>query len=251
VPWAKRNCKKLKNFSHVNHIQSLTKKMTEINADADQLIALDHAKYNYYWTFLERSNNGDNNYLAQGLKVRMNKYKQVSDVIYLTQRELVKIIIFVYRMNPLAKGKELYWAFEDADSSFEVDICTEDLMFYVEFISFMASNHTIDETSPNTPSFNAMLEEMLMDLNDFKSRFADDLPIVEKIDKIKCEIASIINMFDLSKRVSEEIMMDLCRSERIYHILITERKMNENNVTPNVRRVIQNSDLNRYMMGFI
>ncbi len=40
------------------------------------------------------------------------------------------------------------------------------------------------------------------------------------------------------------------RCETIFNILIAEQQM-ENGVSPNVKQVIQNSDLNRYLMGFI
>ena len=40
------------------------------------------------------------------------------------------------------------------------------------------------------------------------------------------------------------------RGETIFNILIAEKQM-ENEVSPNVKQVIQNSDLNRYLMGFI
>jgi len=40
------------------------------------------------------------------------------------------------------------------------------------------------------------------------------------------------------------------RSETIFNILVAEQQM-ENDVSPNVKQVIQNSDLNRYLMGFI
>jgi hypothetical protein len=40
------------------------------------------------------------------------------------------------------------------------------------------------------------------------------------------------------------------RGETIFNILIAEQQM-ENEVSPNVKQVIQNSDLNRYLMGFI
>jgi hypothetical protein len=39
-------------------------------------------------------------------------------------------------------------------------------------------------------------------------------------------------------------------SELIFKILIAEQQM-EHNVSPNVKQVIQNNDLNRYLMGFI
>ncbi len=40
------------------------------------------------------------------------------------------------------------------------------------------------------------------------------------------------------------------RGEEIFKILIAEQQI-ENEVSPNVKQVIQNSDLNRYLMGFI
>ena len=40
------------------------------------------------------------------------------------------------------------------------------------------------------------------------------------------------------------------RGEEIFKILIAEQQM-EDKVSPNVKQVIQNSDLNRYLMGFI
>ena len=39
-------------------------------------------------------------------------------------------------------------------------------------------------------------------------------------------------------------------SELIFKILVAEQQM-ENKVSPNLKQVIQNSDLNRYLMGFI
>jgi hypothetical protein len=40
------------------------------------------------------------------------------------------------------------------------------------------------------------------------------------------------------------------RGEEIFKILIAEQQM-EDEVSPNLKQVIQNSDLNRYLMGFI
>jgi hypothetical protein len=225
-----RSPQKLKTFSPAIVVSTVAEQVNKMNQD--QVVALDHAKYHHYWDFLERSKNIDNKYLAQGLKVKMTKFKQVSEVIYLTQAELSKIITFVYRMNPLAKGKESYWAFDIDNSFVEFDICTEDLMFYMEFIVFLTSFSppmtfqplSDDEMWLNGEvSLNEILENVLIDLNDFKSRFTCELEIIEKIDAMKTEISAMITKFDLSQRISEEIKMDLCRSERIYQILVAER----------------------------
>jgi hypothetical protein len=47
-----------------------------------------------------------------------------------------------------------------------------------------------------------------------------------------------------------KLELSISRGERIYKILITERQIEEE-VSPNIKQVIQNSDLNRYLMEFI
>lgn len=47
------------------------------------------------------------------------------------------------------------------------------------------------------------------------------------------------------------MLMELCRSERIFYILETEQSFDEHKVSTNVKRVIQSSDLNRYLLEFI
>ena len=81
----------------------------------------------------------------------------------------------------------------------------------------------------------------------FKNKEQREL-ILNKIQFYKEKLYSIAIEFNIE--LSENIKLELSRGERIYKILITERQIEEE-VSPNIKQVIQNSDLNRYLMEFI
>ena len=72
--------------------------------------------------------------------------------------------------------------------------------------------------------------------------------VLNKIQYYKEQLKIIVDEFNIE--LSKNIKLELSRSERIYRILITENQIEED-VSPNVKQVIQNSDLNRYLMEFI
>jgi hypothetical protein len=78
--------------------------------------------------------------------------------------------------------------------------------------------------------------------------------VINEIDDTKKKIVILIrklNLEPIMRNVDTSKIFEFLRSEQIFHILITEQRFEENKVSPNVRRVIQNSDLNRYILGFI
>jgi hypothetical protein len=81
----------------------------------------------------------------------------------------------------------------------------------------------------------------------FKNEEQKEL-ILNKIEFYKEKLYSIAIEFNIE--LSENIKLELSRGERIYKILITERQIEEE-VSPNIKQVIQNNDLNRYLMEFI
>lgn len=72
--------------------------------------------------------------------------------------------------------------------------------------------------------------------------------ILNKIQYYKEQLKIIADEFNVE--LSENVKIELSRSERIYRILTTETQIEEG-VSPNIKKVIQNNDLNRYLMGFI
>jgi hypothetical protein len=72
--------------------------------------------------------------------------------------------------------------------------------------------------------------------------------ILNKIQYYKEQLKMIADEFNIE--LSENVKIELSRSERIYRILTTETQIEED-VSPNIKKVIQNNDLNRYLMGFI
>lgn len=80
--------------------------------------------------------------------------------------------------------------------------------------------------------------------------FDDDikLSMMENIKNFKEKINSIAIEFNI--KLPEDLATHLSRSERIYRILIFENQIEEY-VGNNVKQIIQNSDLNRYILEFI
>lgn len=72
--------------------------------------------------------------------------------------------------------------------------------------------------------------------------------VLNKIIFYKEQLYSIST--EMNIELSDELKYELSRSERIYRILITESQIEES-VSSNLKQVIQNSDLNRYLMEFI
>lgn len=72
--------------------------------------------------------------------------------------------------------------------------------------------------------------------------------VLSKIQCYKEQLKSIAEEFNIE--LSENIKIELSRSERIYRILKVEKQLEEY-VSPNVKQIIQNSDINRYLMEFI
>lgn len=81
----------------------------------------------------------------------------------------------------------------------------------------------------------------------FKNKEQREL-ILNKIKFYKEKLYSIAIEFNIE--LSENIKLELSRGERIYKILINEEQLEEG-VSPNIKQVIQNRDLNRYLMEFI
>lgn len=77
--------------------------------------------------------------------------------------------------------------------------------------------------------------------------------VLNKIQYYKEQLKIIADEFNIE--LSENVKLELSRGERIYRILITEAQLEEKislNVNQqNIKQVIQNSDLNRYLMEFI
>ena len=72
--------------------------------------------------------------------------------------------------------------------------------------------------------------------------------VLSKIQCYKEQLKSIAEEFNIE--LSENIKIELSRSERIYRILKVEKQLEEY-VSPNIKQIIQNSDINRYLMEFI
>lgn len=72
--------------------------------------------------------------------------------------------------------------------------------------------------------------------------------VLNKIIFYKEQLHSIAN--EMNVELSDELKYELSRSERIYRILITKSQIEES-VSSNIKQVIQNNDLNRYLMEFI
>lgn len=72
--------------------------------------------------------------------------------------------------------------------------------------------------------------------------------VLSKIQCYKEQLKSIAEEFNID--LTKNIKIELSRSERIYQILKVENQMEES-VSLNIKLVIQNSDLNRYLMEFI
>ena len=73
--------------------------------------------------------------------------------------------------------------------------------------------------------------------------------ILRDIERLKETIGKLSKQYCIY--LPNDLINELSgRSERIFRILTLEKKI-EDDVSPNVKQVIQNSDLNRYLMGFI
>ena len=72
--------------------------------------------------------------------------------------------------------------------------------------------------------------------------------VLNKIQYYKEQLKIIADEFNIE--LSKNVNLELSRSERIYRILTTETQI-EKDVSPNIKQVIQNSDLNIYLMEFI
>jgi hypothetical protein len=72
--------------------------------------------------------------------------------------------------------------------------------------------------------------------------------VLDKIQYYKEQLKIIADEFNIE--LSENVKLELSRGERIYRILTTEAQLEEK-VSPNIKQVIQNNDLNRYLMEFI
>lgn len=74
--------------------------------------------------------------------------------------------------------------------------------------------------------------------------------ITEKMEDFKEKINSIAVEFNI--KLPEFLATYLSRSERIYRILNVEKQVEEGeNIGKNIKIIIQNNDLNRYLMEFI
>jgi hypothetical protein len=69
--------------------------------------------------------------------------------------------------------------------------------------------------------------------------------VIDELNECENTIALLIRKLNL-----EPIIRNV-HSEQIFHILASEQRFDETKVSPNVRRVMQSSDLNRYMLEFI
>lgn len=82
------------------------------------------------------------------------------------------------------------------------------------------------------------------------SEMYDEELVNNIFDKIKIEMLEIIKYLniDLPKDIEDELKDT--RAERIFSMLVAEEQL-EDGVSPIVKQVIQNGDLNRYLMEFI
>lgn len=81
----------------------------------------------------------------------------------------------------------------------------------------------------------------------FRNKEQQEL-VLNKIQYYKEQLKITADEFNIE--LSENLKLELSRGERIYRILITETQIEEN-VSPNIKIIIQNNDLNRYLMEFI
>jgi hypothetical protein len=72
--------------------------------------------------------------------------------------------------------------------------------------------------------------------------------VLSKIQFYKEQLKLIADEYNIE--LPEKLKLELSRSERIYQILTIEKKLEEG-VSLNIKQIIQNSDLNRYLMEFI
>ena len=72
--------------------------------------------------------------------------------------------------------------------------------------------------------------------------------ILNEIQETKNKIGRFIEKSHI--KVPRDLELELFRHERIFHLLKTEQQM-EDELSANVKKVVQSSDLNRYIMGFI
>ena len=116
------------------------------------------------------------------------------------------------------------------------------LLKYVEPITSMKY--------PNVRTTLNLMDSILMKLNGYVKQADEfgDANIVSGVEQIKDQLGKFI--IELELTLPEEMMLDLLRSERIIRILKVEQAL-EDKVSPAINQVICNSDLNRYLIGFI
>lgn len=72
--------------------------------------------------------------------------------------------------------------------------------------------------------------------------------ILKDIQYFKETIGQLVNNYGIE--LPNDLAQEVFRHERIFNILTIQKQL-ENKVTPNVKQVIENRDLNRYLMEFI
>ena len=217
----------------------------------DTLIRVDIVKFQHYNNIVcNRSELGCSFYnmmhYIMNTSIRENVYKlnseQLHDVdgAYLTRNQIEFIAESIYLMIDMHIPQ-----YRDSVSPLlEFDRQTSNMVIYFEFSLFLMK-YTNDE---------ALLKEKILNvINMLKEHETEAIAIgedrmLDKLDTMKGQIGQIIK--DLDINIPNNIMKDLLRSERIIYILTVERAL-EDKVSTNVNQVICNSDLNRYLMGFI
>jgi hypothetical protein len=169
-------------------------------------------------------------------------YQRILDQIQLYQNNIPKLRreIFIMRLeysisHPLSQSQ-----IKKYDTIYKVRI----ILMGVE-LCFAESKCVINNIiRGEIYSINLRKKKLLM------NEMYDEALVNSTFDKIKIEMMEIIKYLniDLPKDIEDELKDT--RAERIFSMLVAEEQL-EDGVSPNVKQVIQNRDLNRYLMGFI
>jgi hypothetical protein len=171
-------------------------------------------------------------------------YQRILDQIQLYQNNIPKLRreIFIMRLEYSISHPLSQLQIKRYDTIYKVRI----ILMGVE-LCFAESKYVINNIiRGEIYSINLRKKKLLMN----EMNMYDEALVNSTFDKIKIEMLEIIKYLniDLSKDIEDELKDT--RAERIFSILVVEEQL-EDEVSPNVKQVIQNRDLNRYLMGFI
>lgn len=98
------------------------------------------------------------------------------------------------------------------------------------------------------------VEKEIMQVNEYKKHSIENFVgekqqnIIQEVENIKNQIYELVCEYEV--KLPFELACEICRTERIYRILIAEEMIGDN-FGPSVGKVLQNKDLNRYLLEFI